>query len=78
MISSNFEKECESKIRSIIKHLAENGINVRREKLTRGPSFKVNSGTCSLSGKVTVFVDKRLSVEQQLQTLEEHKIATIN
>jgi len=73
MITSNFEKECESRIRSIIKELAQVGVSVRREKLTRGPSFKVNSGSCSLGGKFTVFVDKRLPVEQQLQTLEEHK-----
>ena len=73
MSSSNFEKECESRIRSIIKELAHEGVIVRREKLTRGPSFKVQSGTCNLSGKRTVFVDKRLPVEQQLQTLEEHK-----
>lgn len=72
MANSNFEKECENRIRSIIKDLSSSGLIVRREKLTRGPSFKVKSGLCSLSGKKIVFLDRRLPVDQQLQMLEEH------
>lgn len=72
MAQSKFEKECESKIRSIIKSLADSNLEIRRENLTRGPSFKVRSGECSLSGKRLVFLDRRLPVEVQLQMLEEH------
>ncbi len=72
MGQNKFEKECESRIRTIIKSLAESDLEIRREKLTRGPSFKVRSGRCSLSGKRLVFLDRRLPVEVQLQMLEEH------
>lgn len=72
MSSKNFEKECESKIRSIIKQLATNGLEIRRENLTRGPNFKVKSGKCDLGGKPMVFLDRRLPLETQLQMLEEH------
>lgn len=66
-----FERECEQKIRKIISKSNELGISVRREKLTRGPSFRVKSGKCVLTGKRTVFIDRRLPVEQQLNILLE-------
>lgn len=75
---SNFERECESKIRIIIKTLAKKGLEVRREKLTRGPSFKVKSGRCELSGKDFMFLDQRLPLEIQLQMLEEHSLNQTN
>ena len=72
MTSTIFERECEHKIRNLVKNLAIKGLIVRREKLTRGPSFKVKSGRCALSGKEIVFLDRRLPVDIQLQVLEDH------
>ncbi len=68
---SAFERECEQKIRKIISNSSELGISVRREKLTRGPSFRVKSGKCMLTGNKLIFVDRRLPVEQQLGILTE-------
>jgi hypothetical protein len=68
---SSFERECEQKIRKIISRSSELGISVRREKLTRGPSFRVKSGNCTLTGKALIFIDRRLPLEQQLSLLTE-------
>jgi hypothetical protein len=70
-------KEIETKLKEISKKLLENGIMVRRENLTRGPSFRVRSGRCVLANKEhenrkdCLFIDKRLSVQQQLELVEE-------
>ncbi len=70
-------KEIESKLKDLAKRLLENGIMVRRENLTRGPSFRVRSGRCYVSPKGEgnrkdcLFIDKRLSVQQQLEIVEE-------
>jgi hypothetical protein len=68
---SVFERECEQKIKKIIINSNESGILVRREKLTRGPSFRVKSGKCMLTGKKLIFIDRRLPLEQQLSMLQE-------
>lgn len=68
---SVFERECEQKIRKIINESSSSDILVRREKLTRGSSFRVKSGKCQLTGKKLIFIDKRLPIEQQLSMLEE-------
>ena len=67
----------ESKLRDISKKLLENGVSVRRENLTRGPSFRVRSGRCYIAPKGDdnrkdcLFIDKRLSMQQQLEIIEE-------
>jgi len=70
-------REIESKLKEISKKLVENGIMVRRENLTRGPSFRVRSGRCFVAPKGDenrkdcLFIDKRLSIQQQLEIIEE-------
>lgn len=63
------ERERRAKLRQIIRDLAEAGIEVRREELLRGPAYRVRSGNCLLSGKITLFIDARLTTEQQLTLL---------
>lgn len=63
------ERQDEDQIRSLSKLLQSNGISVRREKLTRGQSFRVKSGGCFLSDQQTLFVDKNLPIPQQLSVL---------
>jgi hypothetical protein len=69
--NSAFDRECELKIRKLVKDSSSLGLVVRREKLTQGPSFRVKSGKCFLTGKRTVFIDKRLPPDQQLTLLIE-------
>lgn len=70
-------KDIESKLKEISKKLLESGVMVRRENLTRGPSFRVRSGRCLLVQKEhenrrdCLFIDRRLSVQQQLEIVEE-------
>lgn len=69
-------KEIESKIKEISKKLVDKGVILRRENLTRGPSYRVRSGRCFVnkldSGKKDcLFIDKRLSAQQQLEIIEE-------
>ncbi|MCB0360831.1 MAG: hypothetical protein KDD44_14380 [Bdellovibrionales bacterium] len=63
------EKNKERQFRALAKLFASHGFNVRRENLTRGPSYRVKSGECLLSGESCIFVDKRLPVEQQTAVL---------
>lgn len=69
--NSAFERECELKIRELIKEFKSLGVVIRRENLTRGPSFKVRSGRCSLTGRQVLFVDRRLPAEHQLTLLRD-------
>ena len=64
--------ELESGIRALQKSFESRGIRVRREKLCTGPSFKVKSGNCVFSGENFIFVDRRLSSDQQLSVLLEY------
>ncbi|HMO17516.1 MAG TPA: hypothetical protein PKA63_08360 [Oligoflexia bacterium] len=68
---SAFERECESQIKEIIKKYSRLGLSIRRENLTRGPSFKVRSGRCTLTGGQVIFIDRRLSAENQLSILND-------
>jgi hypothetical protein len=75
-MAGNTEKEREQ-LRDLryLSQLAErHGISVRRENLARGHSFRVKSGECVFGGESLVFVDKRLSVEQQLSVLTDFLI----
>lgn len=68
-MSSAQEKRDEQLIRRLQKVFRNHGITVRRENLSRGPSFRVRSGDCVLTGERFVFVDRRLPPEEQLSTL---------
>jgi len=63
------EKEEEQKLRRLGRLLKERGIQIRREILSRGPAFRVKSGTCTVEGEGVIFVDKRLPVPQQTNLL---------
>lgn len=56
--------------------LADAGYVVRREELKRGFGWKVVSGTCRLKDDKIVFVDRRMSQEDQLSFLSA-KIVTL-
>ena len=45
------------------------GYSIRREKLSRGPSFRVKSGGCFYSGDKVIFIDKNLPEDQQITML---------
>ena len=63
------QKQDEEQIRNLSRSLQELGVTVRREKLTRGHSFRVKSGGCYLSDQQTLFVDKNLHIAHQLSVL---------
>ena len=71
---SKKDKELEEQFHGLAKVFEEKGIAVRREKLSRGPSFRVKSGECFLTGKKLLFVDKRLPVDQQISLLQDYLI----
>lgn len=62
----------DSNIRRLQKIVQKSGIEVRRENLTRGSSYKVKSGVCQFSGKPLLFLDKRLSNDQQASVLVDY------
>ena len=74
MKKSKAQSEGEKQLRSLQKVFEGRGIHVRREKLCAGPAFKVKSGDCFFSGERIIFVDLRLSSEQQLSVLIEYLI----
>lgn len=63
------EKEQERQVRRLSSLFIERGIQVRREKLSRGSAFRVKSGDCVMGGDDYIFVDKRLPVDQQYSVL---------
>lgn len=63
---SKSEELEERDLRLLVKALERRGVNVRREKLARGPSFRVKSGRCEVYGEPLFFLDRALSPSQQL------------
>jgi len=63
--------EDDTSLKLLIESLKKLGWVVRREKLTRGPSYKVKSGFCKLFGAKVVFIDRQLPVSQQQSFLED-------
>jgi hypothetical protein len=68
------DAQWEFQLRRLEQSFESRGIQVRREKLSAGPAFKVKSGGCTFSGSKIIFIDRRLSSEQQLTVLIEHVI----
>ncbi len=62
----------DSNIKKLQKIVQKSGIEVRRENLTRGIAFKVKSGKCEFSGRPLLFIDKRLTNEQQASVLVDY------
>jgi len=61
------KKEC--KFKELISSLADLGFQVRREKLKQGFGWKVMSGECVLEEKNVIFVDSRLTQDEQIEFL---------
>ncbi len=64
----------ESVYRGLASILTENGYIVRREELRRGIGFSVSSGNCRLATDNLVFVDRRLSQDEQIAFLTDRII----
>jgi hypothetical protein len=65
------EKAKELEIRSLIELLQSQGLVIRREKLRSGSGFRVMSGVCRVEDSHLLFVDRRLSLDEQLDVLQE-------
>ncbi|MGA1192438.1 MAG: hypothetical protein ACO3XO_09175 [Bdellovibrionota bacterium] len=63
------DKKKEQQIQSLIEILATQNIQVRRERLKRGSQWSVQSGICQLGEALTVFVDRNLSQDDQVEFL---------
>lgn len=59
----------EKEVRKFIKCFKEQGFLVKREKLSRGLSYRVKSGSCTVVNDEVFYLDKRLDSEQQLGLL---------
>ena len=62
---SNRARAEEKELRDFVKALRSAGVDVRRENLSRGLSYRVKSGDCRLEGQDILFIDRRLPAEQQ-------------
>jgi len=63
------DQKKESILRELSSVLEEAGYRVRREKLGRGHGWKVLSGSCTCLEKDMIFVDRRLSQNDQISFL---------
>ncbi len=62
-------KNIEDLLKIIVKMFRRYGFIVRRENLSRGRSFRVRSGNCEFGNEKLVFVDRRLSPNEQISFL---------
>jgi hypothetical protein len=61
----------EATFKSLVDRLLEKGYIVRREKLKRGLGWKVYSGACRSNEQRIIFVDQRLSQDEQISFVQE-------
>ena len=61
--------EKESTYRRLVGEFESLGYSVRREELKRGPGWRVMSGSCRVIENRVVFIDSRLSPDDQVQFL---------
>ena len=66
----------ENIFRQLASILDSHGFMVRRETLKRGHGWKVVSGSCKARGDKYIFVDRRLSQDDQIEFLV-HKLLTL-
>lgn len=62
----------EKLFRELSDQLSKQGYTVRREKLRQGYGWKVVSGSCQALGERMIFVDQRLSQDDQISFLKSH------
>lgn len=60
----------EAEFSTLAGRLAEAGYKVRRESLKRGHGYRVVSGSCIAQGERLIFVDRRMSQDEQIAFLE--------
>ncbi len=65
-------KREEQQVKSLAQVFERRGVTVRREKLSRGHSYRVKSGDCQFEGEPHVFLDRRLPTEQQILVLVDY------
>lgn len=59
----------EASFRELVEILADAGYAVRREELRRGPGWRAVSGACRCEKDAIIFVDRRLSQDDQVEFL---------
>lgn len=69
--AAHSEKVKEEAVRELSAFLSSHGVVVRREELKRGPGWRVMSGGCRVEGKPVLFVDRRVSLDEQLDVVIE-------
>ena len=60
----------EARLAALVGELVARGQTVRREELKRGLGWRALSGACRVFGRDTIFVDRRLAVDEQIAFLE--------
>lgn len=55
--------------RKLVEALKSGGYTVRREELKQGPGWRVVSGACRFHADTVIFVDRRLTQEDQIAFL---------
>jgi hypothetical protein len=70
------DQKKESVYKGLALELAEHGYTVRREKLKQGSGWKVMSGQCTLESQSLIFVDSRMTQDDQIAFLQA-KLATL-
>ncbi len=60
----------EGRIAALVAELLAQGVVVRREELKRGLGWRASSGACRVFDQNTLFVDRRLGVDDQIAFLE--------
>lgn len=66
----SWTKEQDGRYRDLVTQLESKGFQVRREELKRGHCWKVVSGSCRSQSQKFIFVDSRLSPQEQISFLE--------
>lgn len=59
----------ERKYNELVGRLESAGFTVRREELKRGPNWRVMSGACRSIDRKIIFIDSRLSPDDQIAFL---------
>lgn len=63
------DPEKERVYKGLVEKLRKKGLTVRREKLKQGFGWKVMSGSCTLDAEAIIFVDSRMSQDDQIAFL---------
>lgn len=70
IVKKTFDSKKEANIRVLISDIEALGVQVRREELKRGLGFRVMSGRCRAFDKAMIFLDRRLSQDEQIDFLK--------